>query len=471
MAKRLNFIFDYVTPHGHLGFGYQRKEIPEIFEYATHLNFDKSLQVFHCRRNQNQEIKHSTSFFVEELLGEHIDSTVITTDDIKNNNVNEGEEYLIPFESVYFRTHFSEILEPTFNFDECFSKKLLHLIKKYSNFRILFVDAREGSYYVDNKVFTKMQTWLDSHNIRHINKIIISSCDELLEKKIPNDNRFVFFNNDSYISAAGQFVIQVQKKDKTLLGDIERDNYEYDLKLEFEESNPKKYFNMFNRNSERIHRPYFVGRLKEENLLDKGYVSLFRNIDFENWVDNHMDEEDTSSIYGIQVTPTMKETIREIKNKYPYYIDEEDGDRVANLHNFLSVKKPYVESLFTIVSETSASSDYLFITEKTLKPIMNLHPFFVVGNPHTLKKLKRLGFKTFSMLWDESYDDELDFAKRTEMIIKEVKDLCNLSFEELTQKFRKIKNICIYNREVLVKLYYRNYKYNQLLQCLKKEII
>ena len=38
---------------------------------------------------------------------------------------------------------------------------------------------------------------------------------------------------------------------------------------------------MFNRNSERIHRPYFVGRLKEENLLDKGYVSLFRNIDFE----------------------------------------------------------------------------------------------------------------------------------------------------------------------------------------------
>ena len=25
--KRLNFIFDYVTPHGHLGFGYQRKEM------------------------------------------------------------------------------------------------------------------------------------------------------------------------------------------------------------------------------------------------------------------------------------------------------------------------------------------------------------------------------------------------------------------------------------------------------------
>ena len=37
----------------------------------------------------------------------------------------------------------------------------------------------------------------------------------------------------------------------TLLSDIERDNYKYDLKLEFEDSNPKKYFNMFNRNTER----------------------------------------------------------------------------------------------------------------------------------------------------------------------------------------------------------------------------
>ena len=57
---------------------------------------------------------------------------------------------------------------------------------------------------------------------------------------------------------------------------------------------------MFNRNTERIHRPYFVGRLYEENLLDKGYVSLFRNFGFENWVDNKMDEENTSLVYGIQ---------------------------------------------------------------------------------------------------------------------------------------------------------------------------
>ena len=70
---------------------------------------------------------------------------------------------------------------------------------------------------------------------------------------------------------------------------------------------------------------------------------------------------------------------------------------------------------------------------------MNLHPFFVVGNPHTLKKLKELGFKTFECIWDESYDNELDLNTRIEKIISEVKKLTNISLEELHEKFRKLK--------------------------------
>ena len=102
---------------------------------------------------------------------------------------------------------------------------------------------------------------------------------------------------------------------------------------------------------------------------------------------------------------------------------------------------------------------------------MNLHPFFVVGNPYTLKKLKQLGFKTFDKIWNEDYDSEENFEKRVEMIIKEVKLLCELSLEELREKISKIKNICIYNREQLVKLYYENHKYKTLLKCPKKTVI
>ena len=52
-------------------------------------------------------------------------------------------------------------------------------------------------------MFSKIIKWLDLHNITHKNKIIISTCDDKLQKKLPNDFRFNFFNNDSYISVAG----------------------------------------------------------------------------------------------------------------------------------------------------------------------------------------------------------------------------------------------------------------------------
>ena len=51
---------------------------------------------------------------------------------------------------------------------------------------------------------------------------------------------------------------------------------------------------MYNRNTDRLHRPYFVGRLIEENLLDKGYVSLFKNNEFEHWIDSNKDDTETS---------------------------------------------------------------------------------------------------------------------------------------------------------------------------------
>ena len=52
------------------------------------------------------------------------------------------------------------------------------------------------------------------------------------------------------------------------------------------------------------------------------------------------------------------------------------------------------------------------MSEKILKPLLNLHPFIVMSTPHTLKKITELGFKTFGRFIDESYDDEENPQKR-----------------------------------------------------------
>ena len=341
---------------------------------------------------------------------------------------------------------------------------MLNYIKTKPNFKILFSDAREGSYTIDETPFLKIQKWLDKHDITHEKKVIISCLNNNIKNLLPKDNRFEFINTEFYISLAGKFIKEVEEERSVIVSDRKRDDYYYDLKRSFE-SKPKKHFLFYNRNSARIHRPYTISKIKEKGIFDKGLISLHKSADFENQVLNKSFE------LNYEFNESEIKLLKEVINEYPYTIDESDEIKIANLHNFLSNSNDYEDTLFSIVGETSASEKYLFITEKTMKPIMNFHPFFVVGNPFTLKRLRELGFKTFSDVWDESYDNELDMKLRVGMIVEEVKKLCDMDLSELQEYLQKIKNICIYNREHLVKLYEENYKYKQLTSILKKDLV
>jgi len=66
------------------------------------------------------------------------------------------------------------------------------------------------------------------------------------------------------------------------------------------------------------------------------------------------------------------------------------------------------ESLFNIVSETkfisygvTASYAKIFWSEKSLKPLIGMRPFFIYGTPYINNKLKSLGFDIFEDLWCE----------------------------------------------------------------------
>ena len=76
------------------------------------------------------------------------------------------------------------------------------------------------------------------------------------------------------------------------------------------------------------------------------------------------------------------------------------------------------ESLLYLVTETVASGRRHHLTEKTFKPIALGMPFIIVGTQGSLRYLRNYGFRTFGDLWDESYDDEPDDAKRIEKIAR-----------------------------------------------------
>ena len=134
----------------------------------------------------------------------------------------------------------------------------------------------------------------------------------------------------------------------------------------------------------------------------------------------------------------------------------------------------YKNSYFSLVSESVFFERWNnFTTEKILKPIQQLHPFLVLGKPHTLKYIKSYGFKTFSDYWDESYDEEIIDSKRLFKVYNIFKELCNKTDEEWIEIYKSLKNILIYNRNLLKKYSYKNQQnvFNNLNKYISNEHI
>ena len=109
------------------------------------------------------------------------------------------------------------------------------------------------------------------------------------------------------------------------------------------------------------------------------------------------------------------------------------------------VMKDYKKTFVSLVTETLATNDKLFFSEKTYKPIVAQQPFIIMGNPNSLKYLKSIGFKTFDRWWDESYDEETNFKIRFEKILNVVRKICSMSYNELYTIRKEIDSVCIHN--------------------------
>ena len=72
----------------------------------------------------------------------------------------------------------------------------------------------------------------------------------------------------------------------------------------------------------------------------------------------------------------------------------------------------YNQTYYSIVAETVFFNKYNFYTEKIIKPMLGKRPFVVFAGQNYLANLKKLGFKTFSDIIDESYDTIPEHRRR-----------------------------------------------------------
>ena len=206
----------------------------------------------------------------------------------------------------------------------------------------------------------------------------------------------------------------------------------------------------------RPHRVWFYNYLYHSGILNKGLVSMneFQKHPY-NWEGKEMSQEildEISSILPIRV--------------YGKPNDELDDNFYINRFNPEICLDTYV----SVVSEAHCgdSDQTMFLSEKIFKPIATRHPYMVMGNKDSLRKMREIGYKTFDDFIDQSYDS-LPTHERLESIIKSLIKIENIQdklswFKSMENDLEHNYNILtgnIYNKRVLaldeLENYYKEY--------------
>ena len=218
----------------------------------------------------------------------------------------------------------------------------------------------------------------------------------------------------------------------------------------------------------RTHRKYLLEKFRTSGLLDK---SLWTNLDprpvtgfrYVDWYDDEdmrkpqhePDQPFAYTPFPVNCLPPEYEVER-----YRSHIATVPG----NFNNDLQVKhhlfnnewgdvylesKPYLDTYFSLVTETTFDYQYTFRTEKIWKPIAMGHPWIAAANAGYYRDLHDLGFKTFGHVIDESFDSIENPLDRCARISEVVEDLCQ---QNLDQFLEECYTVCKYNQQHLAEL-------------------
>jgi hypothetical protein len=187
----------------------------------------------------------------------------------------------------------------------------------------------------------------------------------------------------------------------------------------------------------RSYRLHLVSNLLEHNLQDQGHLSLFLKDDLGSWQD---EVNDHASLLSQQAKIKIAQQLGNLTA--PLVVDT--ATPVGSLSASVNIDL-LTSALFHIVTETVYFQPKLHLTEKVFKPMVAKRPFLLVAAPGNLEYLKSYGFRTFDRWIDESYDQETDHYVRIEKITAEIKRLCDLPPQQLTQMHTEMKETLEYN--------------------------
>ena len=164
--------------------------------------------------------------------------------------------------------------------------------------------------------------------------------------------------------------------------------------------------------SESPERKYLLSFLEKHSLLDKGFISAKNNA------------KDFNTI-----------------GKGGYSFTSYDS-----VFNDLDIATTINNSYINIIPEGNFTHrESQFVTEKPLRSFFYKKPFIMMNRQYDLRYIRSMGYKTFSPIIDESYDNIYSHSSRLIAICTEIKRLSNKPFTEFKKDMKQLEDICNHN--------------------------
>jgi hypothetical protein len=201
----------------------------------------------------------------------------------------------------------------------------------------------------------------------------------------------------------------------------------------------------------RSYKVLFLLRLLRDGLWDEGYVSFggFERLGRSNEMGRRHVLKRMARMEGFaDAVEEAAPYLDELDAKGPILFgmdDDASPKKIVKTSYRASGLQEYRRSWFTVVTETGMMDRLHRVTEKTFKPILNLHPFIVLGDPGSLSLVREYGFQTFQGFFDESYDLEPNRRRRFEMVYGEVVRLARMDEAELSRLEARFAEVIQFN--------------------------
>ena len=352
---------------------------------------------------------HFKSFLKSSHNNKFDDHNIVQNlDDVK------GKNYFVYYDCNQFYVGLKTILKSK----ETHYKTIVNDLKNNKCKLIIHNSDTTPSNY--DEFDSKLYSMMDGLNINYENVIFILQ-ELVLNDDTPNLKKLkfpiVFFN---ILSA--DILSDCHNHDliKCLTPLFESSRYSY----------RDNYFISFNNNIKQ-HRIDLLSILVNNNIIDKGMTSWFAGQEpKDQGRDNMSWDEEVRKWIGYSKDLKVELTRQDWLNPIPH-----------------------MNSYFNIITESNwgqygydeHTTQKIFFSEKTWKSIITYQPFILISTRYSLKKLKELGFKTFSPHINEDYDNLRTYEERIIFIESEINRICNMSKNDLDEWYWNMEEILRHN--------------------------